>query len=186
MSKWCDNRREFLAGRRPDIRSALTMVELLVALTLSVTLMAAMTSLLRSLQPALQYAERTSSPAWPGRLASQLRQDLSTASGLHQQGDTIWITGQLASLSRQRNTAGAIGYTCISVGPSCSALVRIDHDGFEIFALGPKRVQIERVDELGIPQPLPPSNGPVPNRIRVWVFGSNLNQPDVLRDIVLW
>lgn len=178
--------RVFLRMRSGRCQTGLTMVELLVALALAALLMAAMTSLLQSLRLPLQHAERTARPAWPGRLAAQIRQDLLAASGVHAQNETVWITGQLRSASRPGASTSFVGYACMPIERENWALVRIDKDGFEVFAYGPSRLLVERIDDLGVPQPLPPTIGPVPNRVRLWVFGAGANQPEVVRDIVLW
>lgn len=171
---------------RFPVRVGLTLVELLVAITLAASLMVAITSLLKSLRRPLLYAERSAAPLWPERLASMLRQDLLAASGVHRQGDTVWITGNLSSSLFPDGGTSLVGYGCYPVTSSRWALVRIESEGFELVALGPRRLVIERIDDLGIPQPLPPAAGPIPNRLRMWIYGRDPRAPEVIRDIALW
>lgn len=44
---------------------------------------------------------------------------------------------------------------------------------------------IERLDNDGLPQPLPPHAGPVPSRIRIWVWNDITGDTVLVRDLVL-
>ena len=164
------------------------MIELLVAITLAVMLMSAMTGLLRSLQHPLRKAEQIDTPLWPAGLEASIRRDLQTATSVHRQGDIIWLTGAFASNAGTPTNASSsyVGYACIPLSDQHPGLVRLDPDGVELIALGPRRLVLERIDDLGIPQPLPPVAGPIPRQLRLWVYGVDAQTPLIVRDIVLW
>ena len=172
----------------PQVRVGLTMVELLVAITLAVMLMSAMTGLLRSLQQPLRIAEQLDTPLWPAGLEASIRRDLQTATSVHRQGEIIWLTGTLASNAGTPTKASSsyIGYTCIPISEQHPGLVRLDASGAELIALGPRRLVLERIDDSGAPQPLPPIAGPIPRQLRLWVYGVDAQTPLIVRDIVLW
>lgn len=159
-------------------RRGVTLIELLVAITLAAGLLVAMLGVLRAVKQPIRRAQQVdlASNAWQQGLRKWLLKDLQQASSIHQSGGTIWMHGNFESACDPISGTDVVGYTCMPMGSS-SALTRIEANGIELFALGMQRIVVERVDESGTPQPLPPMAGPVPDRLRVWIRG---NQSDVL------
>lgn len=157
---------------RSPLRYGVTLIELLVTITLAAGLLVAMLGILRAVKQPIRKAQHTEQKTgtWQIGLKKWLTKDLQQATSIHQSNGTVWMQGSFDSACESNSATRFVGYTCLSMG-STSALTRIETRGQELFALGMQRIVIERIDDQGTPQPLPPMAGPVPDRLRVWVRG---------------
>lgn len=163
----------------------MTLVEVTVALALSGLLMAALVGVLRGTQIQLRAAQRLQTPVWSFQAIDLIQRDLIAAERLAWSHDTLWIQGTLPSYSPDGELKRRqVGYAIHSLPNGKSALVRIDSTGIEYMAIGPTRMLVERIDDDGILQPLPPTAGPVPAHVRIWIWGDT-ELPNLSQDLVL-
>jgi len=172
--------------RRPKRRIGMTLVELVTAIALAAMLMAAMTGVLRGIALQTRAAQTKTSPLWPSRFQSILRRDVLSA-------DAIWMNdghihlrcdAPLYQAKTGRRSQREVVYHCKKLDTSTHVLYRSDGNGNAAIAIGPKRIQVERLDSQGNPQPLPPTPGPVPAALRVWVWQEE-ESPLFVHDMVV-
>ncbi len=169
-----------VCGSRHAPRHGLTLVELTVALALSAMLMAGIVGLLRGLNQQSELAEEYDTDVWPARFVSLIRSDLMSAQSLWDGSGVIWMRHDASGQAQSR-----VGYRCRTLTEGLSVLERIDADAVSVLAIGPARVDVERLDAQGLPQPIPNTPGPVPTQVRIWVWDGENTEPVVLRDLVL-
>ena len=168
-----------------ETRCGMTLVELMVAVTLSAMLLGSLVGVLRGVANQTELAQRYDQPVWPARTLAILRRDLIAADSVWLEENVIWMRTDAPSYHSSNVGVREIGYGCTQIQGGTSMLVRTDGGQRSVLAIGPSRIEIERLDAGGIPQPLPPAPGPVPANVRVWVWEQVRSQPVLRRDLVL-
>jgi hypothetical protein len=167
-------------------RCAMTLIELALALTLAAMLLVALVGVLRSVATQLTVADQHRTERWPTQLVDLLYRDLLVAESISARDGMIWIEGVLPTYEQQvSDKERIVGYGCVSIYKDSSALVRMDGQTRGYIAIGPRRLVVERIDGDGYPQPLPMDAGPVPRRVRIWVFRDDLDNTVFVRDLLL-
>ncbi len=171
-------------------RSGMTLIELMVSAALSAILLVALMGVLRGMTTQVRLADRINQPVWPSRFVKLLQRDLLAADAVWEQSGTVWIqtdaplypVGQSVNESSGSRT---VGYRCTTFPGDRNVLERIDSERIYVLAFGPTRMVVERLDSHGQPQPLPPSQGPVPGQVRVWVWNDVTERAVILKDLVI-
>ena len=170
-------------------RRGMTLVELMVAIALSAMLLGVLVGVLSGIAKQSKLVSKYDQPVWPAEFLSLLRRDLTAADAIWSDKGTIWIRtdapAYAANNANAKKGMRRIGYGCGTLRDGQAILTRTDVDRQSVLALGPKRIILERLDDLGSPQPLPSAPGPMPEQVRVWIWNDTGNSPVVLRDLVL-
>ena len=166
-------------------RRGMTLLELMVAIALSAMLLGAMVGVLGGIAKQSKVADTYDQDIWPSRFCSLLRRDLVAAEAVWFSNNVIWIRVDAPAYQNVGVGTRDIGYRCRRTDAGKSVLERLDGERQSVLAIGPTRIAVERLDSLGVPQPLPPIAGPVPAQVRIWVWGDDSDQPAVLRSLVV-
>lgn len=158
----------------------MTLVELTMALALSAMLLAGLVGLLRGLYQQTKISESYEADVWPARFVSLVQTDLSSAESLWVEDRVIWMSHGFGGQDMRH-----VGYRCRQLDTGLSVLERLDRFGASALAIGPTRVEMERIDRRGAPQPIPNRPGPVPAQVRIWVWEHQAKESTIARDLVL-
>ncbi len=174
-------------SRRPaGLLGGFTLIELVVALALGAMLMAALVGVLRSVDRQLSEVKREATQDWQRPVLEVLHRDLMLSSEISSSDGWIWLDGSLPTYRRRPSLARRVGYRCVSwIDDSETVLLRLADDHGEPLAIGPRRVLIERLDGSDTPQPLSAMPAAMPDRVRVWIWDGELDEPMLTRDLVL-
>ncbi len=168
-------------GHRP----AMTLVELMLAVALSAMLLSALIGVLGGVSKHVRSADSLDTAQWPARVTELIRNDLIAAEAIWVQGDTVWLRTSPPNYGFGEVGTRSIGYRCGEITDERFALLRIDGSRSDVLAIGPTSFVLERLDESGVPQPLPGIPGPVPVQIRFWVVGERPDDPVFVSDVVV-
>lgn len=157
-----------------DIRRArlgMSLIEIMVALSLAAALLVALTGVLRGMESQLRLIEFEDQQDTSDEVLQWLRRDLATA-------ESVWVTeDSLKMLAEPRPVAqGLTGRRTIEYRFGTKPLpqsglgrmlVRLDGDISMPLSLRWTEFMVERIDNFGTSQPLPPRPGPPPTRVRI-------------------
>ncbi|WP_144056808.1 PulJ/GspJ family protein [Rhodopirellula europaea] len=169
----------------------MTLIELLVAVALSAMMMTALIGVLQGLGKQTRLANQMDQPTWPNEVLKLLRRDLLAADSFWEEGGIVWLVTDSPTYQVPRrnlsniSVSREIGYRCSGLGDGRRVLERIEASRAIVLACDVSRIQIERLDSFGNPQPLPHLPGPVPSQVRVWVWDSTIDHPILQKDIVI-
>lgn len=171
----------FSTNCRSLTHMGLTLVELVIALFLASLLMVGLLGVLKGVERQRQIVERIPDDLWRGRVQEILERDLLAAEKIGWSVDRLVLEGTLPTYepglaSSHRN----VEYGIAGLHGAHPVLYRRDRGELQWIALGPRRILAERIDRAGIPQPLPAQPGPLPQRLRVWIW-VDLESPPVLQ-----
>ena len=159
--------------RRRKASRGITLIEVMVALALSALMLTALVGVLKGFRIQEQTAESLQTERWPPKFVNLLYRDLLVCDGVFASNKTVWLTGNLpAYADSNQNGRRRIGYRIVETGGGETAPVRINGPYRQLIALRASRIVVERVDDQGVAKPLPFARGPVPQRVRVWVWHS--------------
>ncbi|MFG0261580.1 MAG: hypothetical protein ACF788_04240 [Novipirellula sp. JB048] len=147
----------------------MTLVELVLALSLAAMLLVATVGVLGQVHSQAELADAMVRPVWPSKVRGLLRRDFWECDQMWEADGIVWFA--------------TAGYRCVpEAGAEFSSdelpmgmLQRLsakEGSAVEVatLAIGPDRVDVERVDDRGLSHPLPPRPGPVPKRLRVRIY----------------
>lgn len=163
----------------------MTIIELMVSIALSAILVSALVGVLRGVKQQAELANKYDNPVWPARSLELFRRDLLAASSIWLEDETIWMQTDAPSYESGNAGLRRVGYGIQPLRNAPPLLERIDENASATLAIGPSRIVVERIDSEGQPQPLPAFPGPVPNQVRVWIFGENADEVYVVQDLVV-
>lgn len=172
----CDCVARFIEARH----IGLTLVELVVALFLASLLMVGLLGVLKGIERQRQIVEQVPDELWQIRVQELLERDLRAASSVGWSAGRLTLEGTLPSYELgSPSTERSVEYGISDFGEGDSLLYRRDRGELQWIAIGPRRLVAERIDPLGMPQPLPVRPGPVPQRMHVWLW-NELEGPPIL------
>ena len=161
----------------------MTLVELIVAISLSAMLMVAIVGVLRGIAIQTKLSERYDHAVWPSELVQLLRRDLDAAESLWVEANAILMRSDVPAYQVNAIGVRPIRYQCVEMQDGTDVIERVDSGHGAILAMGPHRIQLDRIDRFGMLQPLPLEPGPIPNRIRIQVWQGADSEPILVRDI---
>lgn len=165
---------------------ALTLVELVLATALAAMLMAALLGIMTTVSNMAAAVESESDTDWHAQFLELLFRDLIVADTAWVEGRSLMLGGRFESYTDEMKIVHTVAYGVTSVDSSLSLVSRREDRGaLGYFATNAHRVVIERLDSDGFPQPLPSEPGPVPDRVRVWMWGELESFPVLVRDLVI-
>lgn len=176
------NSREVAARQR----NALTLVELVLATALAAMLAAALLGVLSTVGKVGSMVDSGSHANWNAQFLELLYRDLIVADTVWAEGRSFMLGGRFDSYTDEMKTVQIVAYGVTVVDGSFSLVSRReDHGVSGYFSASATRIVIERLDSDGFPQPLPSAPGPVPDRVRVWVWNEVDSPPVFVRDLVI-
>lgn len=169
------------------IRAGVTLIEIVAALLLASLLFAALIGVARNVSNYVSAAEQRFRSDWHNAFIDILQRDLMASESLWAVDGSIFMAGALpVYASSNQVTNRTIAFCCVSYGGEFgSVLVRYDRGLPGHIAAGPVKLKVERLDDDGYPQPLPHAPGPIPKRVRIWIWESLDGQPVLQRDLVI-
>lgn len=173
------------SGDQRRRRAGFTLIELTVALALAALLFAALVGVARVAQQQAQLVERRLQPRWKQATLQLLYRDLLSAQRVWSRPGELSMRGNFIQPLSSGEEASTVTYRLQNLGER-GLLVRVADDVAECVALDLRRVVVERIDSAGDPQPLPSSPGPVPARVRVWLWTGDLESSPMMQDLVIW
>ena len=163
---------------------AFTLVELVVALGLGALLMTALVGVLKSVDRQLDEVRLKTQSDWSLLTGRLLYRDLLFASRISSVDGWIWLEGTFPGYGAT-GRIDKVGYRCAeSFAAGETALMRWANGRGEPVVLGPRRIQIERLDSSGVPQPLSALPTPISGEVRVWIWMDG-DTPAFTKDFVL-
>ncbi len=166
-------------------RRGMTLVELAISVALSAMLLSTLVGVLSGISRQEKASRRFDRPIWHGRAMEIIRRDLLSADSLWKTGGTIWIKTSPPAYGRSNRGLRTIGYRCICISDTRTALTRLDADTEDVLGFGASSIAIERLDASGVPQPIPGIEGPVPNQVRVWISGDQAAIDPYVADLII-
>ncbi|WP_436717718.1 prepilin-type N-terminal cleavage/methylation domain-containing protein [Roseiconus lacunae] len=168
------------------MRRGLTLIELLAAMALSALLLSAVIGITKGVSQQATAVEEKDLLVWPSQTVAILRRDLLSADSVWNSRNAIWLKTDAPSYHSPSMGARYIRYDVKKSEHGGGILRRVDSTTGAPLAINVNNIRIERLDASGVPQPFPPSPGPVPDQVRLWVEYIERGSFNVfIRDIVI-
>lgn len=170
------------------IRRAVTLVELVVALSLAALLMMALAGVLSSLSQQRKRVAQSPRGEWSFELKRLIWSDLSQSRQVHFDSEGLKLT--IPGNSREGISGPTIiNYRLLPWGNNRRRLARLQFSGSnsvpqrdQTLVFDIERFAVQRIDHQGLPQPLPRSPGPAPRSLAVEI--DLVGEGDLLRHVV--
>lgn len=171
--------------KRQRSAEGVTLVELVVALALGAMLMTALVGILASINSQLRAAQNRTSSHWEVAVVETLHRDLMLSARIALEDGWLRLEGEFPDYRNPDRRAKHVGYSCVPWLGEESALIRTAGASTDLIAVGPRRLLLERLDQMSVPQPFSESSTAVPDRLRLWIWDGDAPEPVVVRDLVL-
>lgn len=164
---------------------AFTLMEVVLALALGAMLMVALVGVLRSTSRQLQQA-RPVSQANCDTAFRVISRDLLLAQTIAVKDGWIDLTGSFPEFGSEDTHARKVAYgIAAAVNGDETVLMRVTEHGGQSIAPQITRIDIERLDSTGTPQPLSSQASSLAGAVRVWLWDADVGRPTLERDVVV-
>lgn len=147
--------------------------------------MTALVGVLRSAAVQLRVAESRAGGNWQSASVELLHRDLMLSSRIAFNGGWVWLEGEFPDYQSESARTKRVGYNCVPWPEGQVALVRLAGASTDLVAVGPRRLVLERLDQMSNPQPLSERPTATPDRLRLWIWEDEGAEPALVRDVVL-
>lgn len=158
--------------------SGFTLVELSVALALAGMLMAAIVGVLVQIKRQVAITHAITQTQWHDEVNKLVRRDFLGATSVCVRSGDIWLKGEFCTTSSKGDRTQWIGY---GIRPwivnGQQVLVRYSPGKAEPLVVGPTKILLERLDQVGAHQPVSDQFTPSSPSYIMWIWIDNQVQP---------